>query len=480
MRQARRKTNDVVGGNYLLKAKHEGAKLSWNRYEEMLPQDGFGQLGLSCHNCTQGPCRLNPFQEDSQTAICGFTKSDLVISWLRKQVKGNEGCSKLAYSLLKQLEEKGNAEQLIESKHKLLELLLNENQNNSDEIGQLQHLAKKQVELKGFVDGLAQELFGEVKDSQIKVGLGVLDKSAINVGIVGADPNIIAKIVQVAADLNQEAVNAGANNGFNVVTIGDISPYQQLNVLTNAGSAEFALLTGMLDIVILDAEYQVGNIKQVSEKYHTVIADKEVINDEVSVKDLLSQGIPAFAARNVLNIQATDQDYTSYFKYDIDVNEIETKITTGAIKGVCVLAGGSNVKLTQDQGLVALVDALASEGILFVTYGKAAVTLAKYGYFNDSNNSLFTLGSEYQVYKAFNLLNRIRETTSAKVIGVFPELVNKEDIQAAFALAGEGIHVFTCIKLPVNGSKEIANALNEIVEYVDLKELTMKVIQQFS
>ena len=45
----------------------------WDRYEEMQPQCGFGQLGICCRNCTMGPCRIDPFGDGPSVGICGAT-----------------------------------------------------------------------------------------------------------------------------------------------------------------------------------------------------------------------------------------------------------------------------------------------------------------------------------------------------------------------------------------------------------------------
>jgi len=37
---------------------------AWDRYEKMLPQCGFGELGVCCRNCNMGPCRISPFDDN--------------------------------------------------------------------------------------------------------------------------------------------------------------------------------------------------------------------------------------------------------------------------------------------------------------------------------------------------------------------------------------------------------------------------------
>ena len=40
-------------------AREEDIQLTWDRYQKQLPQCGFGELGLCCRHCMQGPCRID-------------------------------------------------------------------------------------------------------------------------------------------------------------------------------------------------------------------------------------------------------------------------------------------------------------------------------------------------------------------------------------------------------------------------------------
>jgi len=71
--KAEEKTIDPASKKMLEIAKKQGIETAWDRYEKMLPQCGFGQLGLCCKNCVMGPCRIDPFGEGAQKGICGAT-----------------------------------------------------------------------------------------------------------------------------------------------------------------------------------------------------------------------------------------------------------------------------------------------------------------------------------------------------------------------------------------------------------------------
>lgn len=67
------KSIDKASQELLKIAEKEGIDTAWDRYEAMLPQCGFGELGLCCRNCILGPCRIDPFEEGPQKGVCGAT-----------------------------------------------------------------------------------------------------------------------------------------------------------------------------------------------------------------------------------------------------------------------------------------------------------------------------------------------------------------------------------------------------------------------
>lgn len=64
----------------LAKAEELGLETAWDRYEAMLPQCGFGELGVCCRNCNMGPCRISPFEDEGPKAgVCGAT-ADIIVA----------------------------------------------------------------------------------------------------------------------------------------------------------------------------------------------------------------------------------------------------------------------------------------------------------------------------------------------------------------------------------------------------------------
>ena len=68
---AKRTADPAVEG--LLKAAESNEKVTtvWERYEAMQPQCRFGEVGLCCRICMQGPCRINMQGKEPTLGICG-------------------------------------------------------------------------------------------------------------------------------------------------------------------------------------------------------------------------------------------------------------------------------------------------------------------------------------------------------------------------------------------------------------------------
>ncbi len=81
------KTIDPAAQLMIKKACVDCVETTWDRYEKQQPQCGFGELGVCCRNCLQGPCRINPFGEPKE-GICGASADVIVARNLLRTVTG--------------------------------------------------------------------------------------------------------------------------------------------------------------------------------------------------------------------------------------------------------------------------------------------------------------------------------------------------------------------------------------------------------
>ncbi|OPY33094.1 MAG: Acetyl-CoA decarbonylase/synthase complex subunit beta 2 [Methanomassiliicoccales archaeon PtaU1.Bin124] len=61
---------------------------AWDRFEQMQPQCGYGELGICCNNCLQGPCRINPYGGKPDKGICGARDYTIVARNLIRHIAG--------------------------------------------------------------------------------------------------------------------------------------------------------------------------------------------------------------------------------------------------------------------------------------------------------------------------------------------------------------------------------------------------------
>jgi len=105
-KDALNKSTDPAVQQMIAKAGQMGVTTVWDRYEAMLPQCGFGETGLCCRHCLQGPCRIDPFGEGPDTGICGATADVMVARGLDRAIAAgtaaHSGHAKhLAHTMLK-------------------------------------------------------------------------------------------------------------------------------------------------------------------------------------------------------------------------------------------------------------------------------------------------------------------------------------------------------------------------------------------
>ena len=100
------KSMDPAVVQMLAKAERENITTVWDRYQQMLPQCGFGDSGLCCRHCLQGPCRINPFGGGPKTGICGATADTMVSRGLDRAIAAGTAAHSgharhLAHTMLK-------------------------------------------------------------------------------------------------------------------------------------------------------------------------------------------------------------------------------------------------------------------------------------------------------------------------------------------------------------------------------------------
>jgi carbon-monoxide dehydrogenase catalytic subunit len=100
------KSTDKAIISMVAQAEKQGISVVWDRFERQLPQCGFGESGLCCRHCMQGPCRIDPFGEGPQEGVCGASPDTMVARGLARAVAAGTAshgghAKHIAHTLLK-------------------------------------------------------------------------------------------------------------------------------------------------------------------------------------------------------------------------------------------------------------------------------------------------------------------------------------------------------------------------------------------
>lgn len=85
------KSHDPAVSALLKTASELGAETIWDRHVKQEPRCGFGETGLCCRHCAQGPCRINPFGEEPRRGACGADAGTMVARGLVRAIAA--GCA---------------------------------------------------------------------------------------------------------------------------------------------------------------------------------------------------------------------------------------------------------------------------------------------------------------------------------------------------------------------------------------------------
>lgn len=86
IKEARDKSLDPAVQQMIMRAEAQNLTTVWDRYAAMTPQCGFGDTGLCCRHCLQGPCRIDPFGEGPKEGICGAGADVMVARGLDRAI----------------------------------------------------------------------------------------------------------------------------------------------------------------------------------------------------------------------------------------------------------------------------------------------------------------------------------------------------------------------------------------------------------
>jgi len=254
-------------------------------------------------------------------------------------------------------------------------------------------------------------LFGTPKPVNSSANLGVLKKETVNILIHGHEP-ALSEILTIAVsdpEIKEYAKSAGAD-GITLAgiccTANEILMRHGVPVAGNVLQQELAIITGAVEMMVIDVQCCMPGLPDVAKNYHTEIisttdiartigADHIRLNEHdpiKSAKELVKRAIDNFKNRteDKISILSEKEPLVAGFsvsaiknmlggKYRASFRPLNDAIIQNRILGVVGLVGCNNAKMKADSYTNILTKELIKRNVLFLQTGCAAIASAKAG-----------------------------------------------------------------------------------------------------
>jgi carbon-monoxide dehydrogenase catalytic subunit len=374
-----------------------------------------------------------------------------------------------------------------------------------------------------------------------KTNLGMLQKDEVNIVVHGHEPTLSEIIAELAdnKELVEYAKSKGAN-GINVVgiccTANEVLMRQGVAPIGNFLSQEMAIMTGAVELMIVDVQCIMQSLGELSKKYHTKLVTSspkakipgaihmefQEVNGVTLAKEIIKLAIDNFPNRKeqicIPEITADliagfSHEYIKYMlggRFRESFRPLNDGIIDGRIQGVVGIVGCNNARLTQDKYHNFLVRELIKRDYLVVQTGCGALSTAKCGIMTPEAMELageglrsiceavgippvLHLGSCVDNSRVLTIVSEVvregglgDDISDLPVAGIAPEWMSEKAISIGCYFAASGVYVaFGGEPIPVESSSEVKDIMTKgwqekyggQLEYIsDIEELLNKVI----
>jgi len=351
--------------------------------------------------------------------------------------------------------------------------------------------------------------------------MGVLKKENVNLIVHGHEPTLSDIIAAISQD--KELVARAKKKGAKGITIAGLcctaNEILMRHGIPVAGSflqQELAVLTGVVDLMIVDVQCQMPGLKEVTKCYHTELVTtspkakiegvKHIQFDETRAveiaREIIETAIDNFPNRNGQKTFIPKQtermvagfSSESVFnflggKYRSTYRPLNDGVMAGRLRGAAGVVGCSNPKIEYEENHIAMVKELIKNDVLVVTTGCNAITCAKHGLmqpeaaFEYAGKGLQEICQAVGIPPVLHLGSCVDNsrilTTLANVVaegglgddiselpvaGAAPEWMSEKAVSIGFYFVASGVYTVASPALPVMGSKKVFEYITDEIE----------------
>ncbi len=370
---------------------------------------------------------------------------------------------------------------------------------------------------------LSDAIFSLPNPLRTKANLGVLKEDQVNLVVHGHEPTLsdIIAIVSKDEELLEKAKAKGAK-GINLsgicCTANEIMMRHGIPLAGSYMQQEMALMTGVVDLMVVDVQCIWPGLERVGKKFHTRLVttspkakmpgfdhiefheDKAV----VTAKEIIESAIESYANRkgngqkvqipNVSEGAVAGFSTESIFQflggtYRSTYRPLNDAVMAGRIRGAAGVIGCSNPNVEYEEGHLTIVKELLKNDVIVVSTGCNSITCAKHGLMQPE--AAFTYAGEglQEVCRAVGippvlhmgacldnsrilkvLANIVAEgglgedISDLPVAGAAPEWMSEKAVCIGFYFVASGVYTVIGKPLPMMGSPALHKYLTEEIE----------------
>ncbi|SNS99683.1 Ni-dependent carbon monoxide dehydrogenase precursor [Anaerovirgula multivorans] len=367
-------------------------------------------------------------------------------------------------------------------------------------------------------------LFGTPVPRETEANLGVLEEKQINILLHGHEPSLSEMIVMASQDpelvkLAHEVGAEGINLAGMCCTGNEVTMRHGVKIAGNFYQQELAVLTGVVEAVIVDVQCIFPSLTPITDCYHTKFittspkakitgATHIEFNEEKaleSAKGIVREAIENFKNRKQdkifipktkaqatvgYSVEAVIKQLDRVVNSQIDplgtVKPLADVIKAGVLRGAAGIVGCNNPKTQHDYGHIEVMKKLIANDVIVVTTGCAAQAAAKAGLTSKDAAKLagkglqavcelvdippvLHMGSCVDISRIITLVSETAkfmgvDNCDLPVVGVAPEWMSEKAVAIGNYVMASGIDVFLGVLPPVTGSPEVVDLLTNRVE----------------
>ena len=374
-----------------------------------------------------------------------------------------------------------------------------------------------------------------------KTNLGMLKEDEVNVVIHGHEPTL-SEIIAELSDENElvEYAKSKGAKGINVVGIccsaNEVLMRQGVAPIGNFLSQEMAIMTGAVELMVVDIQCIMQSLGELVKKYHTKLITSspkakipgaihmefQGVNGTALAKEIIKMAIDNFQNRKhkvcIPEISSElvagfSHEYIRYMlggRFRESFRPLNDGIIDGRIQGIVAIVGCNNARICQDKYHNYLAKEFIKRDYLVVSTGCGALSLAKCGIMvpeamEEAGPGLRSiceavgippilhLGSCVDNSRILTIVSEIvsegglgEDISDLPAAGIAPEWMSEKALSIGTYFAASGVYVaFSGQPIPVESSIEVKNIMTSgwqqkyggQLEYIaDIDELLEKVI----